>query len=404
MEEKIYQQIEKMLSSRKTNVRLEAVEMLREYSTEKAVKLLIKALSDPNEEVRLLAANILLERGLEVVDDLIEALAHPKWMVRRMASTILAALGDDVVDDLINALSHDNDDVRYWAAHALSGIGGDKAREAIIKAAEENRIPKQWLPRILIAFPDDERVGKLLFDMLSDNRWVNRREAAQALERVAQLNESVLEMLKKGVDSPNDDVCYWSLQVLGVIGRTRSDIVDFLARKLEVCDDDIRREFIVDAIAKTGRKEAAQVLIKLLERVDLASTQRKAVDALIEMGQDIVDVLLKELESADETKRYWIYRVLYGLHYDSIEIYKRALKDPSWKVRSIAVMAIGDLAKSEDDVKEILKLAEDPDSEVRKSVLIALRNYKDKEWAREVIEKLANDSDEACRVYARSLL
>ncbi len=393
----------KALSSKKVKNRLEAVMGLRDYLTTQANKLLIKALGDPNQEVRLLAANILMERAYETKELLLEALAHPKWMVRKLAATILATIGEDIVDDLIQALSIDNDDVRYWAAYALSSIGGSVAKDAILKAVEEGRIEEGWLPRILVAFPEDERVGDILIKILKSKRWHNRKEAANALERIARLNADVKEKLISMITSSNDDESYWALQIIGKLALTEEELVEKIANYLESTDDDMRKEFCIDALAKTKSKKAARVLVKYLDQ-DVWSIQRRVADALISMGEEIFDVLQDELlKSNNDEIRYWILRVLHEQKTQRAkQLFKSHLNDKNPKIRTVCILALADLGDLEDK-KQLLNLLKDEDPEVRKTVIVALSNEED-EAIKEGLKKALEDEDETVREYAKTVI
>jgi len=96
---------------------------------EKAAPYLIRALSDPDVNVRASAAWALgyLE-AKEAVPQLLKLLSDPDWQVRFSAAWALGKMGSEAAGELVKLLSNPDGRVRYHAAEAL---GLSKAKEAV---------------------------------------------------------------------------------------------------------------------------------------------------------------------------------------------------------------------------------------------------------------------------------
>ncbi len=94
-------------------------------SAAEAVPMLIEALHDNYEPVRLNAAYALGTIGNPAVPGLIETLGDENGATRRIAAYALAAVGEPAVPTLSEALSHTEDAVRLEAAYALAQIGNE---------------------------------------------------------------------------------------------------------------------------------------------------------------------------------------------------------------------------------------------------------------------------------------
>lgn len=107
--------------------------------TDDKVVELLKALGDEDDEVRMNAAEALVNIDALAVEPLIKALGDEDWYIRGNAATALGLIGDArAVEPLIKALGEKDWDVRKKAAAALGKIGDSRAVEPLINALGDN--------------------------------------------------------------------------------------------------------------------------------------------------------------------------------------------------------------------------------------------------------------------------
>lgn len=110
--------------------------------TVEAIEELTKILGTPNQPwIRKDICSILGAIGSDkAVDPLIRALNDPEAQVRSAACHALGAIGSDkAVDPLIRALDDPEVGVRIEACYALGAIGGDRAADALLQALDSER-------------------------------------------------------------------------------------------------------------------------------------------------------------------------------------------------------------------------------------------------------------------------
>jgi HEAT repeat protein len=115
------------------NVRLNAIEALRNCKDKRIVESLIQAITDEDEDIRWRAAEALGNIGdSEAIVSLVKALKDNDWNVRMMAAEALGNIDDTrAVDHLIEALKDDNVNVRLRAVEALYKKGDEKSVEQV---------------------------------------------------------------------------------------------------------------------------------------------------------------------------------------------------------------------------------------------------------------------------------
>lgn len=89
---------------------------------EGVVPLLIAAFKLPTREVQLQAVQKIIKIGKPAVRPLIRALANDDEQIWHLALAALIKIGEPAVDDLVAALVDRNDRVRFLAAAALKKI------------------------------------------------------------------------------------------------------------------------------------------------------------------------------------------------------------------------------------------------------------------------------------------
>ena len=177
--------------------------MLGESAAE-AIPVLIQALQDSYEPVRLNAAYALGTIGAPAVPQLIETLGDENGPTRQMAAYALAAVGAPAVPALSEALQHTEDAVRIEASYALAQIG-DAAEPAIPALMERTKDEcvevRRYLAEALgglgaTAAP----AAPLLTDMVADDDDKQARfEAALALAQIGPAASDAVPVLAKAL-------------------------------------------------------------------------------------------------------------------------------------------------------------------------------------------------------------
>jgi HEAT repeat protein len=105
-----------------------------------AIPALVRALRDPEKDVRAAAASALASLGSPAISALTESLGDENWVVRYRAAEALGFIRDErSVSILIQVLGDRRDHVRYMAARGLERLGDRRAAGPLTAAlADEN--------------------------------------------------------------------------------------------------------------------------------------------------------------------------------------------------------------------------------------------------------------------------
>ena len=156
-----------------------AADALVQLGGPRAVKALVRALGDGNDDVRDRAAEALGQLGdRRAVEPLVRALADRDNYVRRAAAEALGRLADPrAVERLVRALADGDNDVRCAAAEALAALGEPKWAQWVKGEGDDFRR--------LGASKDREAVEPLVWALADGDNDV-RRAAAKALAALGE--------------------------------------------------------------------------------------------------------------------------------------------------------------------------------------------------------------------------
>ena len=225
------------LNDDEASVRSHAADELSMFgeSAAEAIPVLIQALQDGYEPVRLNAAYALGTIGASAVPQLIETLGDENGSTRRMAAYALAAVGAPAVPALSEALQHTEDAVRIEASYALAQIGN----------AAEPAIPA-------------------LMERTKDECVEVRRYLAEALgELGATAAPAVPHLIDIVADDDDKQARFEAALALAQIGPAASDAVPVLAKALWD-EDRYVRDNAIHALKRIDTPEAESALFDYL--------------------------------------------------------------------------------------------------------------------------------------------
>ncbi|MCX8061772.1 MAG: HEAT repeat domain-containing protein [Anaerolineales bacterium] len=123
-----------------------ALRALAQIPSPQSKTALIKALKDPDINVRQCAAlGLRHQPTFEAVPTLLEALASSDKLLSRLAADALIAIGHQAVPDLILAVKNGNPTVRLEAVRALALIGDPRAIPVLYSVlGEDSTFMEYW--------------------------------------------------------------------------------------------------------------------------------------------------------------------------------------------------------------------------------------------------------------------
>ncbi|MGB3519395.1 MAG: HEAT repeat domain-containing protein, partial [Elainellaceae cyanobacterium] len=371
------------------NLRRRAAEVLGTIGSEVAIPSLIKALKDSNLNVYRSAAEALVSIDSEVtIPRLLKAIEDSDYYIRRRAAEVLGIIGSEAaIPSLIKALKDLNWDVRRSAAEALGAIGSEAAIPGLLKALEDSdEYVRRSAAKVLGAIGSEAAIPGL-FKALEDSDRYARRSAAEALGVI--VSEAAIPSLFKALEDSDEYVRRSAAEALGVIGSEAA--IPGLFKALEDSDRYVRRS-VAEALGVIGSEAVIPGLFKALEDSDEYVRERatEALDAID--SEAAIPGLLKALEDSDRYVRRAATEALEKASYEVvIPSLLKALKDSNKDVRRDAAESLGKVG-SEAAIPGLLKAIEDSDYYVRRTAADALANI-NSEAVVSILLKSLEDSD-----------
>jgi HEAT repeat protein/energy-coupling factor transporter ATP-binding protein EcfA2 len=360
------------LKDKDEELRVNAAFALSHIKSEAAVQSLIGALKDKSEFVRYAAASSLGQiKSEKAVQPLIDALKDDSEFVR---SEVVSALGDikseKAVQPLINLLKNEDvyedvnedfdedEDLRVSAAIALGDIESEAAVQPLINLLKDEKGTVRWSAVVALGDIKSETAVQPLIDALNDEIENVRSEAVRALGNIK--SEAAVRQLLNSLKDENENVL-WG--IVAALGNIKSELsITPLINLLKNENEDVQWSAAY-ALCNFKSKHAMQLLIDVMKD----ESEPKSV-------RERIAKMFMWLNSSPE------FRV--GQSETIVQLLTNILKDKN------------DFSESEAIVKLLGNVMKDKDKYVRLSVVEALGNI-GSETAVQVLITALNDEDES---------
>ena len=169
---------------------------------------LLQKLLDHDPQIRVAASQSLGTIPPEVrIPALVKALSDPNWKIQVLAAYRLGQMGAGAraaIPALTETMSNANPDIRFTVAKALGNIGSEAAVPALTQALQDKdeNVRMATAEALDKLGPDAQTALPVLTKTLRDGNWFVRSRAAATFVRLAALSKSMLPVLLKAVDNP----------------------------------------------------------------------------------------------------------------------------------------------------------------------------------------------------------
>lgn len=308
----------RMLDNPNKEVQINAAQALVAMG-ERAIPALIESFADESRDIRAGAAETLVQMGEPAVDQLIAALQDTRPEVRAGAARTLGRTGDThAISPLIQSMGDPSGIVRIASAESLGYLGDPIAVGPLLLAIRDPDGNLQRVALRALGYIGDERAVTSLIDQTGNEDYSIRTIAIEALVEIGDpsvpsltealshpvrdIRSGAAECLKQiGWTPPNDEMKIpfliaqeeWS--EIAVLGEAAQPALEHL---LSDADVDVRMG-AVTALARI-RGTGTSVVHPLVRALsdENAMIRRKALGALIEIGEPAVESLTEAAGSA----------------------------------------------------------------------------------------------------------
>ncbi len=210
----------------------------------------------------------------------------------------------------------------------------------------------------------DESILQFLVTCLADEHWIVRKTAAEILK---SYGDSAVSVLSGALNSYNQDVQHWSLQILGEIGQKG---LPAILRAMKSTNDEIRY-FACNALGNTRLPQGVTVLLRALGD-ERWRVRKSASDALVKYGEAVIAPLQQVLKSTeDEDISFWAIKTLGKLGPKAQRFLLDALRNGDKRTRYVIAAALGESGDKR-VIRVLIESLADPDWTIRKSATMAL--------------------------------
>lgn len=321
--------------------RLLAIQALEDIKDERAITYALRTLDDEDEDIRIATINLLGKIGnASAVDRLLAFLDEYSELMRTTAVKALVNIGIEINkrEEILCLIEGGSDLLKRSIVEIMGLLRADEAKSTIEKLLlDKNSSVKQAAVFALAEIEGKDGLGSIPTMLLGSEDPVLRKAAAIIIGKLVD-KRGVQPLILTAQDS-DPWVRYHSIQSLTSLGDERS--VEIVKKAL---NDPIGvvRIAALKGLLKLSPSEIDGDLI-LMENEDDADVRRTFLEVLFVKGAKL-----------------------------SEKVFINALQDEAWKVRELAVKALGDF-EDDESLQALKKMAHDDDYFVKNALKAAMK-------------------------------
>ena len=212
-----------------------------------------------------------------------------------MSNELLEKLRDDILNG--------NHYAKISAIDRLIEINNNKAFEILIKAVEDDDEEVSF--KASLAFKDcSSKIQKKIISLFSHKKWKVRNLASDII--INNNNPSIstlIDTLKKDIDTNSK---FWIIKTLGKLRNNKS--FSILKNIIESGKEE-EKLAAIESLSSIRDKKSINILIKSLIDENW-HVRKKSSEILVEMGEIVVEELIKNIDSDNEDMFYWITKII----------------------------------------------------------------------------------------------
>ncbi len=333
-------------------VRAAAAEMIGEIGEASAAGYLLPLLTDGDGTVRAMAARSLGKlRSTDALPSLITCLLDLKADVRREAVTALGRIGSPAVDDLIATLTGPSDEIRRGAAEALGEIRDPRAVPHLVRLlGSDNAGIRAAAIDALRRF--DVAAIRPLEEILATG---SREEKLAALAILADLGENARYLIERAAQDP-DHVIAEKAGIL--LGGEESDTADEISKTQTPTQPDTRISEDITPLIRdllSGNKEA----------------QIRSAQELVLKGSAAVPPLIEILLKGNREQRATAAEILAEIRGPAVEELLSLLQNGTRDTRITVALLLGKIGDPQ-TIDPLIRMLTDQDYRIRKAAAESL--------------------------------
>lgn len=295
--------LQKASASGDPNLRYWSIKTLARILGKDAMESLSSMVEAKDSKARYYAVLALGEiREDDAVNLLVTRLGDSSWMVRKLAADHLERFGRMAVPKLVKAFETGSPDVKYWSIQLIGRILKGKAVHSLEKILADTDENLRSYAILALGETRSEKAIPLLISSFTDPSWLVREQAADVL---LKMGRKTLGHLEKFLNSPNEDIRFWSVRVLSRLSDQGARI---LSNSLPWLDARTRL-FVIDNLVENNLESSTQALMQSLSD-NHWPVRRKAAEGLVTTGPRVIPAVLDLLTSEDPDVRYWAGKVM----------------------------------------------------------------------------------------------
>jgi len=373
-----------------------SIKVLGRIMQKSAVPVFMNLIKHQDKNIRFYAVGGLGEtRTEDAVDPLIQALSDPSWLVRRHAFEMLEIIGEPAVEKLKNAFFQGNDDIKYWAVRLIARILKGNSVEILKKMLNTTQKEIRFFIVTALGETDDPRAILTLIECFKDNFWQIRQQAA---EMVAKMKFRAIPAISGAISNESEDVRFWAVQVLGMIGGEAMDAL----LKLRTHPDKRMRLFAVKAL---GNLQSSSIIEPLIESLGDSSwpVRTSAAENLERVGEYAIRPLIKAIGSEVSDISFWAQKILQNFGDKAVQTLINSLSDKNDKYRQHTIKALGKIG-TKNSIKPLLEILSAGIIEECEAITEALADLKNVALISYLLETVATSDDQNIITWVSQIL
>lgn len=381
-----------------SDVKYWSIKVIAKIQKDEALEYLKKILETDDTEIKFWVIDALSQMSFKNAAPIfVKLFEDPSWLVRKYAAATIEKFGHKATNYLADLLNENaNENIRYWAVQIISKADDNNFQKLLDVLEDPNGKEKVFIVQTLRETKNKTAL-KYLFKLLSDEKWIIRRESAQTLIEFGA--DIVVPYIITNVNyNESPDMSYWVQKICLTFEEAAVEILIEMSHTIQNYNDDndedsLKFKKIYNLLAIIGSQKAVDFIINSLKNKKMMHKEVLISSIGNINNENFIKNLIKKLDNEDPGICFWIAQILKSMPKHLRNILYTSLDDKNPEKR-IWICKIFSEIKDSSFIHPLLILLSDKDKSVRYEATKALSKFGSEEVTESLIKQFIEEDEE----------
>jgi|GEM_PF-6851394 len=308
------------------DVKYWTVKVLTRFLNDETISYLEKSLETEDSELKYCVIEAFSNiKFSKVAPILLKLLDDPAWLVRKHVASVFSKFGSQASAFLARVIENEtSENIRYWAVQIIAKSDGNNFAELLKLLKDTSRSERVF---IIQSLREIKNLAALpaLFDLLLDEQWIIRREAAHAIAEYSP--DDVVGFIVENLSQMKPDVKFWMQKIMSLAEIDYATVISRQIKNAGNEGDAQRLERLYGFLELGNPQKSVEIILELLKGRK-NDTKELVVASLRDIkSESFANCLLKALGSEEAGVSFWLAQIIKNISKNLYHTFYSALDD-----------------------------------------------------------------------------